>query len=108
MATLLEQNPHLSTRTLRCEAAEGHVVLRGTVRSYYQKQMAQEMLKTVDGVDTIENQLEVCWQVDSRVASFATASRSMADTFEFGQSSAFASLGHEAIAEGCQFFLPDC
>jgi osmotically-inducible protein OsmY len=61
VASLLEQNPHLSTRTLRCEAAEGHVVLRGTVRSYYQKQMAQEMLKTVDGVDTIENQLEVCW-----------------------------------------------
>jgi osmotically-inducible protein OsmY len=62
VAIVLEQNPHLSARTLRCEAAEGHVVLRGTVRSYYQKQMAQEMLKTVDGVDTIENQLEVCWQ----------------------------------------------
>jgi osmotically-inducible protein OsmY len=61
VVSLLGQNPHLSTRTLRCEAAEGHVVLRGTVRSYYQKQMAQEMLKTVDGVDTIENQLEVCW-----------------------------------------------
>jgi osmotically-inducible protein OsmY len=61
VASRLEQNPHLSMRTLRCEAAEGHVVLRGTVRSYYQKQMAQEMLKTVDGVDTIENQLEVCW-----------------------------------------------
>lgn len=61
LTSLLEQNPHLPTRTLRCEAAEGHVVLRGTVRSYYQKQMAQEMLKTVDGVATIENQLEVCW-----------------------------------------------
>ncbi len=37
------------------------MVLRGVVRSYYQKQMAQEMLKNVDGVNEIENQLEVCW-----------------------------------------------
>ena len=35
--------------------------LAGVVRSYYQKQMAQEMLKNVDGVNEIENQLEVCW-----------------------------------------------
>ena len=65
VASALERNPYLSTRHLRCEAAEGRVVLRGMVRSYYQKQMAQEMLKTVDGVDEIENHLEVCWLLAS-------------------------------------------
>jgi len=61
VTSLLERNPYISHRNLRCEAADGRVVLRGVVRSYYQKQMAQEMLKTVDGVNEIENQLEVCW-----------------------------------------------
>ena len=61
VAGVLERNPYLAHRNLRCEAAEGRVVLRGIVRSYYQKQMAQEMLKGVDGVNEIENQLEVCW-----------------------------------------------
>ncbi len=59
--SVMERNPYLPHRNLRYEAAEGRVVLRGTVHSYYQKQMAQEMLKTVDGVNEIENQLEVCW-----------------------------------------------
>jgi hypothetical protein len=31
------------------------------VGSYYQKQMAQETLRRVAGVDQIENELEVCW-----------------------------------------------
>ncbi|HEY1603166.1 MAG TPA: BON domain-containing protein [Pirellulales bacterium] len=61
VTSVLERNPHLPYRTMRCEAAEGRVVLRGVVRSYYQKQMAQEVLKSVDGVNEIENQLEVCW-----------------------------------------------
>lgn len=61
VSLVLERNPYLPRRNLRCEAAEGRVVLRGVVRSYYQKQMAQEMLKNVDGVNEIENQLEVCW-----------------------------------------------
>jgi osmotically-inducible protein OsmY len=61
VSLVLERNPHLPRRNLRCEAAEGRVVLRGVVRSYYQKQMAQEVLKGVEGVNEIENQLEVCW-----------------------------------------------
>ena len=57
----LEQSPHLYGRTLRFEASEGRVTLKGVVRSYYQKQMAQESLRDVAGVDQIENQLEVNW-----------------------------------------------
>lgn len=64
VASALHENPHLpfpSRRDLRFEAAEGKVVLRGKVRSYFQKQMAQESLRHLDGVAEIENQLEVSW-----------------------------------------------
>ena len=57
----LQQSPFLAHRKLRFEAEQGRVVLRGVVNSYYQKQMAQEALRGVEGIDQIENQLEVCW-----------------------------------------------
>jgi len=57
----LANNPYLSRRNLRFETAEGRVVLRGVVPSYYQKQMAQEALRRLDGVHQIENLLEVSW-----------------------------------------------
>ena len=55
----LEQNPHLARRNLRFEAQQGQVTLRGTVHSYYQKQMAQEVLREIDGICQIHNELEV-------------------------------------------------
>jgi osmotically-inducible protein OsmY len=55
----LEQNPHLAGRSLRFEAEQGRITLLGTVYSYYQKQMAQEALREVDGVAEIHNELEV-------------------------------------------------
>ncbi len=57
----ISTNPYVSRQRLRAEAADGRVVLRGTVTSYYQKQMAQEALRDVEGVDAIENELEVSW-----------------------------------------------
>ena len=57
----LDQNPHLLGRKLRIETHEGRVTLRGVVRSFYQKQMAQETLRAVVGIDQIENHLEVSW-----------------------------------------------
>ena len=59
--TALRQNPYLQSRNLRFETSEGRVTLHGQVASWYQKQMAQESLLRVDGVDRVENQLEVCW-----------------------------------------------
>ena len=35
--------------------------LRGVVNTYFQKQMAQEAIRHVDGVAEIANELEVCW-----------------------------------------------
>jgi len=57
----LERSPHVPHRSLRFETNQGHVTLRGVVRSYYQKQMAQEVILGLEGVEHIENQLEVEW-----------------------------------------------
>ena len=53
--------PHLMGRTLRIETQEGRVRLHGIVGSYFQKQMAQEAIRRVEGVEQIQNELEVCW-----------------------------------------------
>lgn len=57
----IQQAPHLNRQHLRFETNEGRVVLKGTVGSYFHKQMAQEAVRNVDGVDAISNQLNVCW-----------------------------------------------
>jgi osmotically-inducible protein OsmY len=55
----LERNPYIARRSLRFETEQGRVTLRGVVRSYFQKQMAQEALRHVDGIQEITNELEV-------------------------------------------------
>ncbi len=55
----LADNPYLAGRRLRFEAEEGRVTLHGVVRTYFQKQMAQEAVRRVDGVDEVRNELEV-------------------------------------------------
>jgi osmotically-inducible protein OsmY len=55
------RDPHLARRDVRCEGEPGRVVLRGVVISYYQKQMAQEIVRRLDRESEIDNQLEVCW-----------------------------------------------
>jgi osmotically-inducible protein OsmY len=61
ISSAIANNPHLMRRKVYFETEHGRVVLKGTVRSYYQKQMAQESLRRIDGVDHIENNLEVIW-----------------------------------------------
>ena len=58
----LEQNPYLPRRNLRFETNEGRVTLRGIVGSYFQKQMAQESIRHLAGVQEIANEPEVCWR----------------------------------------------
>jgi osmotically-inducible protein OsmY len=57
--TALQASPFVVRRNLRFETSEGRVTLRGQVRSYFHKQMAQESLRTVEGLDEIENLIEV-------------------------------------------------
>ena len=46
-------------RSIQCEFHEGVLVLRGRVTSYYLKQLAQEMVRTLADVELIVNVLEV-------------------------------------------------
>jgi osmotically-inducible protein OsmY len=55
----LRKNPYLDFSTLTYEANEGNVVLRGVVPSYFEKQMAQESLRSIEGICEIVNELEV-------------------------------------------------
>jgi len=57
----LNNSPYVSTRHVQVDASAGCVRLEGTVHSFYQKQMAQELVRRVDGVETIENLLQVNW-----------------------------------------------
>jgi len=58
----LNKSHYLSQRQLQIEANDGNIRLAGTVSSFYQKQMAQELARRVDGVDQVENQLQVNWR----------------------------------------------
>lgn len=59
--TALSSNPHLPGKRVYCRTDGGQVTLSGNVSSYFQKQMAQEAVRRLDGVLQIENLLEVKW-----------------------------------------------
>jgi osmotically-inducible protein OsmY len=61
-------NPYFSTRHLRFETEGSRVTLSGSVSSYFQKQMAQEIVRRIDGVAAIDNLLEVSWAGHSMMA----------------------------------------
>ncbi|MCG8586600.1 MAG: BON domain-containing protein [Pirellulales bacterium] len=46
-------------RSVNVERSQGRVRLSGAVRSFYHKQLAQETVRRVDGVDLVENELVV-------------------------------------------------
>lgn len=57
----LLRSPYVGAHDLRVEAVAGVVRLEGAVRSFFHKQMAQELIRRVDGVERIENRLQVNW-----------------------------------------------
>ena len=59
--SVLSRTPYWTGKDLKVENQDGRVTLRGIVGTYYQKQMAQEVLRRVDGVAQISNELEVHW-----------------------------------------------
>jgi osmotically-inducible protein OsmY len=46
-------------RQVFCENHDGVLLLRGRVSSFYEKQLAQEAVRKLEGVDQIVNQIEV-------------------------------------------------
>jgi len=59
VTSALQKNPYVDFASMSCETKGGCVVLRGTVPSYFEKQMAQESIRSIEGIDKILNELEV-------------------------------------------------
>jgi len=55
----LAGNPYFAGRRLRVEQLGSEIILKGVVSTYYQKQLAQESVRTVDGIEGIRNEIEV-------------------------------------------------
>jgi osmotically-inducible protein OsmY len=55
----LRSNSYLALKNVSCEYQEGRLILRGCLPTYYLKQLAQEVVARVAGVDRIVNQIDV-------------------------------------------------
>jgi osmotically-inducible protein OsmY len=53
--------PHLSVQRIWCDFDRGRLILRGQVPSFYFKQLAQEAVADLDGVEQVVNEIEVLW-----------------------------------------------
>ena len=53
--------PHVRSGQVSSKTEERRVLLTGRVNSYFAKQMVQESVRRLDGVEMIDNQLEVHW-----------------------------------------------
>jgi len=57
--TLLGRSGYRSLQRVHCEYVAGTLTLRGQVPSFYMKQVAQTVVKSLRGVTLIDNRLEV-------------------------------------------------
>jgi len=57
----LRRSCYQQVQCVLCEFHEGVLTLRGRVPSYYLKQIAQTLVLKIDGVDEVNNRLEVVW-----------------------------------------------
>ncbi len=55
----LRHNSYLGMNNLSCDDQEGVLVLRGYLPSYYFKQIAQEIVAQLPGIERVDNQIEV-------------------------------------------------
>lgn len=62
IAKAIVHNPHLDSRRIKVRTNSGRVVLCGSAESFFEKQMAQEALRGIEGITSIENELEVNWE----------------------------------------------
>ncbi len=58
---VLADCPHVRAGDVTCKTSQDRVLLTGKVESYFAKQMVQEAVRRLDGVQVIDNQLEVHW-----------------------------------------------
>ena len=53
--------PHFSVQRIWCDFDDGRLILRGQVPSFYFKQLAQEAVADLEGVEQVVNEIEVLW-----------------------------------------------
>jgi osmotically-inducible protein OsmY len=56
---LLRSNPYLALKNVSCDWLDGVLILRGCLPSFYLKQITQEVVASVEGVEHIDNQILV-------------------------------------------------
>ena len=59
--TALDSSPYLPKSQYTIETEQGHVRIEGKVGSFFQKQMAQEIVQRLEGVVRVNNALQVAW-----------------------------------------------
>lgn len=57
--TCLRQNPYLALKNVEVAFRDGVLTLRGRLPTYYLRQMAQEAVGDVGGVESVVNEIEV-------------------------------------------------
>ncbi len=55
----LRDSRYSALREVVCDCDDGVLILRGTVATHYLKQVAQQLVGSLHGVDKISNQIEV-------------------------------------------------
>ena len=60
----LANHPLMQGKNVRIQQEKRRVILEGDVDSYYDKQMLQEVVRRIEGVEEIENRLLVEWASD--------------------------------------------
>lgn len=55
----LSASPFLPLRALECEGQNGHVTIRGRVPTRYLKDLSALLVKSIDGVRRVTNEVEV-------------------------------------------------
>ena len=58
---VITHHPHLKSERVHISTEKGHVTLKGQVKTFFEKQMAQEAIRGIDGVDKVDNELVVDW-----------------------------------------------
>jgi hypothetical protein len=61
--TRLHQSNDVELRQIRCNYRRGILTLYGTVSNFHVRQIAQELIKDLEGIDIIDNQIEVSTEV---------------------------------------------
>lgn len=60
----LANHPLMKGKNVRIQQEKRRVILEGDVDSYYDKQLLQEVVRRIKGVEEIENRLLVEWASD--------------------------------------------